>query len=548
MAITADVSCRLLEVDFAGIEGIIVGRCLWKHAIDPDGAPQYIRLARNDIHSAVTAMMIGQTIDLTADEDSVRAQLAAIKKAHAFERDLAKRVVHGSNYGLTTFGLVEKFPEFFPNLKAAQKVFDAYHALAPGLPKWHTALRKQARDTGFLGGPTLPGAVPAVWDHEYGYRHWFWDVLSYQPCDEFTARKWLKDPSRRDRIVQMHGRWFKVRYGGDSNRVVSFYPQSLGAGRLKEAQLRLFLPWSDDYIGDCYFGRTPLLGPIHDSLLLHVPNRCWDRVVEIVARVMQEPSPYLPIPREWAWGPNLPIGVAAKAGRNWAPSVDEDEQIKIQIKTDVRVPLNPSGMDEIEIPEWVPSSGADDPVFPREDATDRPTGSQAQKRGAQMKYRGQPIEVDAIQWAGDNLAALQAFLAPQQSPLINLGPSSATKPLCGVYVRDRYSEATYPSLGTQYKLEHAHVGDWVLKTVDGEISIVSDVEFQQRYMVVAVVDGEAADARNAAGGSRELMAPIAPADLPRPSWEQDARAAQPAAGSAVNVDADASADAAPVIF
>jgi hypothetical protein len=99
---------------------------------------------------------------------------------------------------------------------------------------------------------------------------------------------------------------------------------------------------------------------------LHVPHRCWDRVVEIVAGVMQEPSSYLPIPQDWGWGPNLPIGVAAKAGRNWAPSVDEDEQIKIKIRYNVDVPLNPSGMEDIDIPAWVPTAGPDDPVLPRE--------------------------------------------------------------------------------------------------------------------------------------------------------------------------------------
>ena len=76
----------------------------------------------------------------------------------------------------------------------------------------------------------------------------------------------------------------------------------------------------------------------------------------------------LPIPLEWGWGPYLPIGVAAKAGRNWAPAVDEDEQIKIKIKYNVDVPLNPSGMEDIDLPPWqyVQSAGPDDPVMPRE--------------------------------------------------------------------------------------------------------------------------------------------------------------------------------------
>lgn len=363
--ITADVSCRLLEMDFSGIEALLTGRCLWAHGFSSEGARQYIRLARLGMHAAVTSLKVDRPVDLSQPDPTVRQALNEIKKAHPKEYDTSKRTVHANNFGMSTFGMVEKFPEFFPNLKAAEIFQGYYYALAPDLPRWHTALRKQAREVGYLGGPTLPGAVASIWDHPYGYRHWFWDVLSYQPTDDFTARKWLKDPARKDRIVQLHGRWFKVKFGGDSNRVIAFFPQSTAAGRLKEVELRLFLPWSPDYIGDCYFGRTPLLGPIHDSLLLHIPNRCFDRVVEIVARVMQEPSRYLPIPADWQWGPYLPIGVSAKAGRNWAPKIDDAEQAKLRAK-DYEVALNYDGMEDIEIPAWVPNAGADDPVLPRE--------------------------------------------------------------------------------------------------------------------------------------------------------------------------------------
>ncbi len=193
-------------------------------------------------------------------------------------------------------------------------------------------------------------------------------MLNYRPVNEFTARKWQHDPTRAWRIVNLHGRWFKMDPGGDANRVIAFYPQSTAAGRLKEVQLALFVPGSEFYIGDAYFGRTPLLGPIHDSLLLHLPNRVFDRVLEIVLRVMQTPSSYLPIPPAWGWGPYLPIGVSAKTGKNWAERVTVDDQIAIKLKHGVDVPLNDGGMDEIKVPQWtwVPNAGPDDPVLPRE--------------------------------------------------------------------------------------------------------------------------------------------------------------------------------------
>lgn len=364
---TADVSCRLLEVDFGSIEALITGRMLWAHGLDDLGAAQYIRLARLGMHAAVTSLKVGKPVDLTQDDKTVKKALGAIKKEFAKEYDTAKRTVHANNYGMTVYGMVEKFPEFFPTIKAAQEFQQYYYDLAPALPKWHLALRKRARDTGKLGGRTMHGPA-SMWDHPYGYQHWFHDVLDYRVMSDAQARKWLNDPERKQRVVPMHGRYYQTKFGGDANRVIAFYPQSIGAGRLKEAEAYaphgLFWPDSPYYIGDCYFGRTPLLGPIHDSLLLHIPNRCWDKVVEKVAMVMQAPSPYLPIPAHWGLGDYMQIGIAAKAGKNWAEHIDVDKQIKLKIEYNVDVALNESGMEDIDVPSWVPTAGQDLPVLP----------------------------------------------------------------------------------------------------------------------------------------------------------------------------------------
>ena len=109
-----------------------------------------------------------------------------------------------------------------------------------------------------------------------------------------------------------------------SHNCVAFYPQSIAAGVLKEALLRLFLPDSPSYIGDAYFGRTPLRAPIHDSGLFEIPDRCFDRVLERIVREMTRAVPELPL--DWiepatraklGLGSHLHIGVAAKSGRDW---------------------------------------------------------------------------------------------------------------------------------------------------------------------------------------------------------------------------------------
>ena len=315
---SADVSCRLLEVDYAGIENVLTGYYLWKHGVaTAEEAYQYIRWGQLGLHAAVTALYVGDPAFPAWPDDQIKAHLSKIKKSQPVKYDIVKRVDHGTGYGLTPYGMVEMFPEYFKSISDAAHVQSFLFKLAPGLPKWHHALRRQSKDHGMLGGTSAPGTPPSRWDHPFGYRHWFWDVLAYKPCDEVTARKWLGDPARAGRIVNLHGRWFKVEYGGDSKRVIAFYPQSTGSGVLKRAELRLFHPESPDYIGDAYFGRTPLLHPIHDALFLHLPVAIYDRVLAIVVRVMQDEIRQLPIPPEWGMGKYLRINVAAKGGRTW---------------------------------------------------------------------------------------------------------------------------------------------------------------------------------------------------------------------------------------
>jgi hypothetical protein len=94
---------------------------------------------------------------------------------------------------------------------------------------------------------------------------------------------------------------------------------------LAEVELRLFDPDSPSYIGDAYFGRTPLRAPIHDSLLLEVPFRQWDRVYEKVCLEMQRPIVEQPNDPAWGLGPSLQIGIAAKAGADW----QDTEEIEV---------------------------------------------------------------------------------------------------------------------------------------------------------------------------------------------------------------------------
>jgi hypothetical protein len=306
----------LAEVDFSGIEAVLVG---W-FARDPD----YIRLAKLGVHSGLASHILGDPFDpalLATNPIEVRAHLQSIKKrAKATPSgksdlyDVSKRVVHGSAYCLTPHGMVNNFPEQFPTIAMASKYQQKYFEMAPTIPAWQKAVQHFAYDHGYLGGPGDP-----PFGHPFGYKHWFWSVSAYRKISEAQA---TKREAKGYAVAWIHGQPYAVELGEDAKRAVAFYPQSTGRGVLTEAMLRLFDPEEAEpygsYIGDAYFGRTPLRAPIHDSLFLELPWRIRDRVLEIVVREMTRPIAQMPNPLEWGLGSHLVIDVEAKVGQDWS--------------------------------------------------------------------------------------------------------------------------------------------------------------------------------------------------------------------------------------
>ena len=305
--IVAAPGCRLLEVDFAAIEAVETGWC----ARDAE----YYRLAKLGVHAALVTHAIGQPYDPAASDEELRALFQATKKQHPAVYDPAKRYIHGRSYGLTVPGMVLQFPHLFPTHASAEKFARVFERMAPGVSRWQTETQVKAQRQHYLGG---------AGDHPFGYKHWFWSVYSYK---RLTTTQYYRLVAKAQKVgqeppcVSINGQWFRVSLGEDGKRVLAFYPQSIAAGILKEAMLRLFAEKdSPSYIGEVYFGRTPLRAPIHDSLLLEIPDRAWDRTVEIVCREMQRPVVEQPLPAGWGRpaGECVAIGVAAKAGRDWA--------------------------------------------------------------------------------------------------------------------------------------------------------------------------------------------------------------------------------------
>ncbi len=308
--VVAAPDCRLLEADFSAIESVETG---W-FGRDPN----YLRLSKLGVHAGLASHVLGRPYDPGWSDADLSRYFGEIKSSDkqvekdAYER--SKRFIHGYSYGLSVHGMVLQFPEIFPTMKVAEKYADLFRAMAPEVIKWQRATREFAFKNHYLGGTGL---------HPFGYKHWFWSVFTYKKITQgqyyAILNKYRQKGQEADApLAVINGQYFKVSLGEDGKRCLAFYPQSTAAGVLKEAILRLFTPESPSYIGDAYFGKTPLRAPIHDSLLLEVPNRQWDRVCEHVFREMQRPIPEQPLTGPLAqFGDFLSIGVAAKQGLDW---------------------------------------------------------------------------------------------------------------------------------------------------------------------------------------------------------------------------------------
>jgi hypothetical protein len=265
--VVAGPGCYLVSLDFASIEPVLTGY----YAGDPD----YMRLARMGIHSFVLAEWLKKPADLSWDDERLSGYLSAIKEQYKKTKEYAgiKRVVHSDNYGSTVFGMYKRNPDIFPSITSAQKLQDLYHTLCPKLPKWWAGIRERAAKDHYLGGN----------DHPFHYKHWFWDVIAF----DRTGRKIP---------------------GADWNSTVAFYPQSTAGGILYETCLRLMDPEHGYFIGEDYFGKTPLRALIHDEILAEVPFKKVDHYLECVTG-----SAGLPIPELQ----NLTIHTSVKVGKDW---------------------------------------------------------------------------------------------------------------------------------------------------------------------------------------------------------------------------------------
>jgi uracil-DNA glycosylase family 4 len=258
--------------DYSGIEAVIVG---W-FAQDPS----YIRLAKLGIHAWLCSHLVGHPADLSWSDADLRGYFKQLKKEHDQVYNVAKRVVHLSNYLGTPSKMHEVYPETFSSTKEAEKYQGLYFELAPSIPRWHKSACDQVNKLGYLRCPD-------------GFPHRYWNIYKW----ERTSAGWTN--RRRDGSMN---------WGEDAKRMIACGPQHMAAVYVKESLIAL----GDDPIVYDY-----LILTVHDEIMWEAPEKETPVVDERVRTIMERPMVHLPLDPSWNLGPYLSIGTEGKYGRRW---------------------------------------------------------------------------------------------------------------------------------------------------------------------------------------------------------------------------------------
>ena len=281
----------LIEVDYAGIEALLVGHFA--------GSPSYSRLARLGVHDYVNAFALRDLDGILTDADMPDlawsdADLAAyfkdLKRRFKAERDVRKRLVHGRNY---LMGWKEAQQVLLKEQGRAIPAADIkrflrfYSELFPEIGAWQWRLCEtvggvEAEDlppghTTWVPNP-LGSEGPGWVRNPYGYLHRYNKAIAW----ERIGNKW------------------EARLGPDAKRLVAFKPQSTAAAILKEAMLRI----RDQEPEILSYLRLM----IHDSLVAEAPTARAEWVASRMAQIMQQPNPELG---------GLWVATEGKVGQSW---------------------------------------------------------------------------------------------------------------------------------------------------------------------------------------------------------------------------------------
>lgn len=273
------------ERDFSAIEAVLVGYFA--------GSERYTKFAKKGVHDYLASHLLGRPADIKWSDADLKSYFGEIKQDHKATRDIAKRVVHLSNYLGSANRMWKEYPETFTSIKHAAELQGKYFELFPEIRQWHrdlcnrvdgTKQRKHEGDGGVIDPWTL-GVCYAR--NPFGYTHRFYNVLNWERYGD----EWVST------------------FGDDAKRLVSFLPQSTAAAIIKQA-------------AKCIYNSHPAIGDtlrllIHDSILGECDEGDVEQCLAISQQVMEAPIKELPLDPTWGMGEFLTIGSEAKVGKSW---------------------------------------------------------------------------------------------------------------------------------------------------------------------------------------------------------------------------------------
>lgn len=283
--------------DFSGIEAVLVGYFAWDTT--------YMRLAKLGVHDYFNAFVLRETRkilpsdvpDLSATDAELKAQFKALKARFPVERDIAKRVVHLSNYRGTPSRMHKEYPETFRTVKDASRLQGMYFSAFSTIPSWHGRICQAVHDGSDPYQPPAGACGPGWFRNPFGGVHRFWNVLEHK-------------------FRNGHAVWD---YGEDAKKLIACGPQSTAAAIMKYALLLMWAYPGKDWARDTpasWVGETLRLS-VHDELLGLVTQELLEAVLAISQEVMERPWEALPV-TFGSWPTScLSIGTEAKSGRIW---------------------------------------------------------------------------------------------------------------------------------------------------------------------------------------------------------------------------------------
>lgn len=234
---------------------------------------EYLRLAKLDIHSYLTAHLIRHPDRdrlLTLPDEDLREALGRIKKQHQFVRDYkAKRAILGYGFGMGWRKLYMMNREAFDTQADAKRTLDTLDGIFPKACAWRSEIRLKAHEQGYLLS-------------RFGCVRWFWEVMKW------NGSGW--EPG-----------------GDDSESAVAFLPANDAFCHIKKAMLNL------NRAG--LLAQFGLINQIHDALMFECPLELEEECIKNVKMVMEAPSDVLVDPIVAPGGLSVEVGVSR--GLSW---------------------------------------------------------------------------------------------------------------------------------------------------------------------------------------------------------------------------------------